>query len=804
MKTRLSWPLIGQIGPSGANCLLAILYRLSISGRNTSLAVTEARIRMDPTNKSVLNIFRAKATRYALFGTLIAAGAVIIATLLLCLIVYDGINLTNIGRAHRENVALWMLDALPFLYAFWGQYASMKMARAAGSMVHSRTRSLRQELEQARYTTQTKTDFFARMSHELRTPINAIIGMSELLMDGGLNNRHQSHAQVIHESAHGLLNLINDVLDFSKIEAGRMELDEVEFDLQDTLKSAAILLAQQADKKGLRLVTLIPPGTPRRVMGDPGRIRQIVLNLLGNAIKYTREGEVVLSLKGWQKNDDNGLRFDIEVADTGIGISTADQERLFRPYEQARGQTGRRDSTGLGLSITKELVEAMGGEISVSSEPGKGSVFRFNMLLQRAQESHSSELAATINLRGTRALLVEPTSVARETLAAQLRTLGIRLTLANDGVEALDIVQRSVTEGTPFDIVFTDIFLPRLSGEELGRELKSRPATRDICLAVVTAAGARGDAKRFNDCGFAGYLSRPIPPEYLHELIAAILATRNLSEQERHDKGLVTKYHIQSELEPENKPILLVDDSEIAVEISCNMLGRLGYQVEVATTGDEALTMIKEGDYGLVLSDLRLPDREGAELIEQIRALDSSRRQTPIVMLSASNNQADKRLCLEAGADGWLSKPVGTEVLRSTIERHMCITTASVDAEEADEASIRAANDTIETQALPDSRMVEIFLAETRRRLDEMRTALSAEHMDIESIARHAHTLKGSSQHFEAGHVPIMADRIEKVARAGDGHRVREYFPLLEKACELLAKQLEAAVEKKVSEPVTA
>lgn len=742
---------------------------------------------MDQSSQNVLYIFRQRATRYAFYGTLIAILAVIAATLLLCTYVYDGITYDNIMRAHRENIALWMLDAMPFLYAFWGQYASMKMAREAGSMVQTRTRALRMELERAHYTTQAKTDFFARMSHELRTPINAIMGMSELLIDAGLDDRHQRNAQVIHESAEGLLQLINDVLDFSQIESGRMELDEVEFDIQDTLKSAATLLARQAEKKGLRLVSLIPPDAPRHVVGDPGRLRQVLLNLLGNAIKYTEEGEVVLTLRNWSRQADDRLYFEVEVADTGQGISKADQARLFQAYQQASTARQRRDSTGLGLSISKELVEAMGGEIGVSSAPGKGSVFHFSLSLEPARKPEPVQSVQPMDLRGTRVLLVETASAARDTLADQLRTLGMQTEVVEDGEEALSAIDRGLARGTRPDLVLTDIFLARLSGEELGTRLKSDPHTQDICLSVITAAGARGDAKRFNDIGFSGYLTRPIPPEHLGELLAAILSTRDLSEEERHRQGLVTRYHVRGEEAPA-APILLVDDSEIALDISASMLGRLGWSTETARSGEEALAMASRNDYALVVSDLQLPDLDGDELVGRIRSLEGRRGQVPIVMLTAGADPEVRQRCLKAGANDWLTKPVGLDTLRAALERQ-APATSSVKETKVPEGG--TAEESVTAQV--DPRLAGIFLKEMARRLEASRVALNADPMDLESIARNAHALKGSSQHVGGGHVPTVAHRVEKVARAGDTARVREYAPLLEKACRQLAHSLKGA-----------
>lgn len=737
---------------------------------------------MDASNLSIFRIFRHKASRYAFVGTVIASIAVIVATLLLCMLVYDGINLTNVVRAHRENVPLWILDAMPFVYAFWGQYASTRMAREARSLVHDRTRALRAELEEAHYTTRTKTDFFARMSHELRTPINAILGMSETLIDAGLDDRHQRNAQIIHESAEGLLNLINDVLDFSKIEAGRMEMDSVEFDIQETLNGTTTLLARQADAKGLRLVRLVPPHAPRKVIGDPGRLRQVLLNLLSNAIKYTEEGEVILSLKNWRHETRDTVRFEIEVTDTGIGIPKAEQERLFQPYAQSRTSgLKRRDSTGLGLSIARELVEAMGGTIQVASEPGNGSAFSFDLVL-KAAATQADTISMPTSPRGTRVVLVESPSVGRDTLSDQLRTLGMKLQVVDNGAAALAEVRRAAVQGTPIDLLLTDIFLPDMSGEELGEKLKSQPETRGTCLAIVTSTGARGDAKRFNDAQFAGYLTRPIPPEHLQELLARILATREMSEKDRHRHGPVTKYHAQDDKIKAEAPLLLVDDSEIALEISYSMLERLGWKADTASTAREALKKMAQKEYGMVITDQRLPDMNGDALIRRIRQEEGTPGQIPIIVLTAGGSS--KQQCLDAGANDWLIKPVALDVLRNTLDRHSPerpTASANVDRERESEGS----------PEFIDPRLKEIFLKESRRRLQEMRATMENESPDCEVLARNAHSLKGSSRHVGGGHVPIIAHRLEVAAQSGDNSGIRKNFSELERACEKLWQRLQ-------------
>jgi len=732
----------------------------------------------------VFSVLRARASRYAFTGTLIAAAAVVVATLLVCLQVLDGITINNIIRAHSNNMAMWALDAMPLLFAWWGQYASWKMADAAGSMVETRTDDLRRELEEARYTAQAKTDFFARMSHELRTPINAIIGMSELLLEADDPQQRQHHGAVIRDSAQGLLSLINDVLDFSRIEAGRMELDDVEFDLHDNLNGAAALLDQTARAKGIRLVCLVPPDAPRRVSGDPGRLRQIVINLVGNAIKFTDEGEVVLSLRHWERLEDGSHRLSIEVADTGIGITRAEQANLFEPYRQASGNA--KGGTGLGLSITLELVRAMEGEITVESEPGTGTVFRFSAHVGATAAAPGTQ-EQSVELRGKRVLLLDPDEAMRASLADQLRALGMQVDTAADGVEAMKRILVGARDGNPFDVLLADMFAPHLSGEELGRRVKARRETRSTCVAIITTAGARGDAKRLNDAGFAGYLTRPIPPEHLDELLRAIVATGTMTEAERHRRGLVTRYHARGGGDDE-RPVLVVDDSEINREITLGQLARLSIPGEAAATGDAALDAARSGRYAAILLDLQLGDTSGIEVIGRIRALGGSAGAVPVLVLTAGATADERRRCAQAGASDLLLKPIDSERLGAAIAAHAATGGAAPGpAPDADEAAAEPHGATLSPE------LARVFLREASGRLEQMRAAIT-DPLDRETVARNAHALKSASQHFPGSEFTHAAQTLERLALESDAASVRTQQMELERCWEALRAQLESAI----------
>ena len=394
-----------------------------------------------------LAVMRSRASSYALYGTLIAAASVVIGTLLVAYIGAQAITVDSIAGAQQSNIALWVLDCMPFVFAAWGQYASLRMAHEANDLIRDSTRDLRTALKEEQFTSQAKSDFFARMSHELRAPLNGIVGMSELLVSGELSEEQRRQIGIIQSSAQNLLSVINDILDLSKIEAGKLLLENIEFNLQECIEGAVAVLAQSAQRKGLKLVVLIQPDAPRRLMGDPGRLRQIIINLVSNAIKFTEQGEIVVTAQFTATPAQQLHTLRVEVADSGVGIAREEQARLFMPYHQAGGnETVKAQGTGLGLAIARELVEAMGGEIGVDSAPGKGSRFWFSARLGESAHAAAEAAAPSIRLETLRVLVVDANDSSRRILADQLRALGMQAEEARDGIEALQQVLLGVKQ----------------------------------------------------------------------------------------------------------------------------------------------------------------------------------------------------------------------------------------------------------------------------------------------------------------------------------------------------------------------
>ncbi|MCR4345657.1 MAG: response regulator [Sulfuricaulis sp.] len=718
-----------------------------------------------------LLLLRERASIYAVYGVYIASISVVIATLLVSYVMADAITIEGIMLAQTSNIALWTVDAMPFVFAMWGQYASYRMAREANEFVQTKTQSLREALTKADFTSKAKSDFFAKMSHELRTPINGIIGMSDLVLETKLTKEQHRHIDIIKSSASGLLTLINDLLDFSKIEAGKLELEEIEFDLRDCVEKSAALLTQQAHAKGLVLTNLIQNDVPSHLLGDPGRLRQIIINLLGNAIKFTHTGEIVLSVKKMTDEAKGQVRLHVEVADTGIGLSAKNQTKLFQPYNQAGASTSRRyGGTGLGLTISKELAEAMGGQIGVKSQEGKGSVFWFTANFRKPAALSAAPAPTQINLKGLRVLVADGNIPTRVGLVDQLNALGLEVQSIGNGNAALQMVRSAAGSDFRFDLVLVDMFLPNLSGEELGHEIKSQPETRDTVLVILTSAGVRGDAQRLNQAGFAGYFGKPIQPDDLQDMLKTVMATRSMDEQERQRAGLVTKYTL-SGMRKKLARLLIVEDSDVNQEIMQKMLSKLGYSADMAVNGRAAIEAATHEDYGLILMDLHLPDISGIEAIEAIRAQSGARANTAIAVLTAGASDGEIARCRALKVNDFLIKPLDSKILADTL-KHYRITSTSVTKD-------APSSDTSKSTA-PDSRLVEIFIKEATQRLDSLRKAVTSN--DAQRAAREAHTLKSSSAYFHADAMHDAATRLEEMADSGQLSKAKPELEKLEAA----------------------
>ena len=560
------------------------------------------------------------------------------------------------------------------------QYISIRTDITPLKRVEEELRRARDIAEQA---SRTKSEFLANMSHEIRTPLNGVIGMTDLALETALTPEQREYLETVKMSADSLLTVINDILDFSKIEAGKIDLEAIDFNLRDSLENTLKTMALRADGKGLELLCEIAPDVPEVVKGDSVRLRQVIINLLGNAIKFTSKGEVALRVRVESREGRaHVLRF--TVADTGIGIAREKCCSIFDPFTQADTSTTRKyGGTGLGLTISARLVSMMGGTMWVESELGQGSRFHFTVQLQSA-DAHEIRVGTPATpqiLRGVRVLVVDDNQTNRRILEGMLNRWEMITTTVPGGEEALAQMSAARESGIAFGLILTDSHMPGMDGFALIECIRRKPEYSAATIMMLTSSGHRGDAARCQELGVAAYLLKPIRQSELREAVARVLA----APRQEGAIPLITRYSVQVTAEPRNSlRILVAEDNLVNQRLATRLLEKRGHHVAVAGNGQQALAALEKENFDLVLMDLQMPETDGFESAAAIRAKERiTGEHVPIVALTAHAMKGDREKCLAAGMDGYLSKPIRPQELDAVLNQYLARRRATTDSPES-------------------------------------------------------------------------------------------------------------------------